>query len=40
MTNVLDLTKENIQQVVDASMEHIVVLTFASQQMPESAAFS
>ncbi|MCL1076754.1 co-chaperone YbbN [Parashewanella spongiae] len=40
MTNVLDLTKENIQQVVDASMDHIVVLTFASQQMPESAAFT
>ena len=39
MSNILDLTKENIQQVVDASAEHIVVMTFTSQQQPESLAF-
>lgn len=36
MDTVLDLTKENIQQVVDASMQQVVVLTFWSQQSPES----
>ena len=36
MDSVLDLTKENIQQVVDASMQQIVVMTFWSQQSPES----
>ncbi len=40
MSNILDLTKENIQQVVDASAEHIVVVTFASQQQRESIAFT
>ena len=40
MSNILDLTKENIQQVVDASAEHVVVITFASQQQPESVSFS
>ncbi|QYK02905.1 co-chaperone YbbN [Shewanella psychrotolerans] len=38
METVLDLTKENIQQVVDASMQQVVVLTFWSQQSPESMA--
>ncbi|MCG9696869.1 tetratricopeptide repeat protein [Shewanella sp. Isolate11] len=38
MDTVLDLTKENIQQVVDASMQQVVVLTFWSQQSPESMA--
>lgn len=28
MDNILDLTKDNIQQVVDASMQQIVVLVF------------
>ncbi len=36
MDLVLDLTKENIQQVVDASMQQVVVMTFWSQQSPES----
>ncbi|MCG9736926.1 tetratricopeptide repeat protein [Shewanella insulae] len=36
MDSVLDLTKENIQQVVDASMQQVVVMTFWSQQSPES----
>ncbi|MBM7073334.1 tetratricopeptide repeat protein [Shewanella sp. 202IG2-18] len=40
MSNILDLTKENIQQVVDASAEHIVVMTFSSQQQPESVGFA
>ena len=40
MSNILDLTKENIQQVVDASAEHIVVMTFASQQQPERLSFT
>ncbi|MGB0895228.1 MAG: co-chaperone YbbN [Parashewanella sp.] len=39
MSNILDLTKENIQQVVDASMKHIVVMGFASKQQPESLAY-
>ncbi len=39
MSNILDLTKENIQQVVDTSAEHIVVMTFASQKQPESVSF-
>ncbi|MGZ9898753.1 tetratricopeptide repeat protein [Shewanella gaetbuli] len=36
MENIISLTKENIQQVVDASMEKMVVLTFLAQQQPES----
>ncbi|MCL1143897.1 co-chaperone YbbN [Shewanella gaetbuli] len=36
MENIISLTKENIQQVVDASMEKMVVLTFFAQQQPES----
>ncbi|WP_028773006.1 co-chaperone YbbN [Shewanella waksmanii] len=36
MQPVLDLTKENIQQVVDASMQQIIVLNFWSEQSPES----
>ena len=39
MSNTLDLTKENIQQVVDASMEHVVVLVFWSSQQGESVTF-
>ena len=39
MTNIIELTKENIQQVVDASAEHVVVMTFFSQQQPESLPF-
>ncbi|MCE9678644.1 tetratricopeptide repeat protein [Shewanella sp. AS1] len=38
MDSVLDLTKENIQQVVDASMQQLVILTFWSQQSPDSMA--
>lgn len=38
METVLDLTKENIQQVVDASMQQVVVLTFWSQQSSDSMA--
>lgn len=38
MENFVDLTKENIQQVVDQSMEQIVVLAFWSQQQPDSLA--
>ncbi|NRB24331.1 tetratricopeptide repeat protein [Shewanella sp.] len=40
METVLDLTKENIQQIVDASAEQIVVLCFWSNQSPESIALS
>ncbi|MCZ4336951.1 tetratricopeptide repeat protein [Shewanella colwelliana] len=40
MEGILDLTKENIQQVVDASMQQVVVLTFWSQQSPESIALA
>ena len=36
MGNTLELTKENIQQVVDASMEHVVVLAFWAGQHAES----
>lgn len=36
MQPVLDLTKENIQQVVDASMQQIIVVNFWSEQSPES----
>jgi len=36
METVLELTKENIQQIVDVSMKQIVVLSFWSQQSPES----
>lgn len=38
MDNILDLTKENIQEVVNASLEKIVVLAFWSPQEPESVA--
>ncbi len=38
MDTVLDLTKDNIQQVVDASMKQVIVLTFWSQQNPDSVA--
>jgi putative thioredoxin len=40
MEAVLELTKDNIQDVVDASMKQIVVLAFWSQQSPESVALS
>lgn len=36
MDNILDLTKDNIQQVVDASMQQIVVLVFWAQSQPQS----
>ncbi|MEZ9823276.1 co-chaperone YbbN [Shewanella sp. 10N.286.45.A1] len=36
MENILELTKENIQQVVDASMEQVIVLAFWASQSPES----
>ena len=36
METFLDLTKENIQQVVDQSMEQLVVVAFWSQQQPDS----
>ena len=36
MDHIISLTKENIQQVVDTSMEKMVVLTFFAQQQPES----
>ncbi|WP_076409127.1 tetratricopeptide repeat protein [Shewanella sp. UCD-KL12] len=36
MDTVITLTKENIQQVVDTSMENVVVLCFWSKQSPES----
>ncbi|NKF52647.1 tetratricopeptide repeat protein [Shewanella sp. WXL01] len=36
MEHILHLTKENIQQVVDASMEKMVVMTFWAQQHDES----
>ncbi|MCG9729715.1 tetratricopeptide repeat protein [Shewanella sp. Isolate13] len=38
MESILELTKENIQQVVDASMEKIVVMAFWATQSPESLA--
>ncbi|ABV37455.1 thioredoxin domain protein [Shewanella sediminis HAW-EB3] len=38
METVLELTKENIQQIVDVSMKQLVVLSFWSQQSPESVA--
>lgn len=40
MSNILDLTKENIQQVVDASTDNVVVVVFESQQQPESVTFT
>ena len=40
METVLDLTKENIQQIVDASAEQVVVLCFWSNQSPESITLS
>ncbi|WP_144209048.1 co-chaperone YbbN [Shewanella donghaensis] len=36
MEHIINLTKENIQQVVDASMDNFVVLSFWAQQQPES----
>ncbi|WP_025820575.1 tetratricopeptide repeat protein [Shewanella marina] len=36
MNNILDLTKENIQQVVDASMQQVVVVMFWANQSPEA----
>ncbi|WP_133407448.1 tetratricopeptide repeat protein [Parashewanella tropica] len=39
MSNIIALTKENIQQVVDASKEHLVVMVFTSQQQQETLAF-
>ncbi|GIU45270.1 co-chaperone YbbN [Shewanella sairae] len=36
MQSILELTKENIQQVVDASMEKVVVMAFWASQSPES----
>ena len=36
MENILELTKENIQQVVDASMEQVIVLAFWASKSPES----
>ncbi|QYJ77538.1 co-chaperone YbbN [Shewanella acanthi] len=38
MDNILDLTKENIQQVVDASMQQLVVMVFWAQPQPQSVA--
>ncbi|MCL1037711.1 tetratricopeptide repeat protein [Shewanella submarina] len=36
METIVNLTKENIQDVVNASMEKVVVLAFWAQQQPES----
>ncbi len=36
MEHIINLTKENIQQVVDASMDNFVVMSFWAQQQPES----
>lgn len=36
MDTVLELTKENIQAIVDTSMEQVVVLAFWAEQSPES----
>ncbi|MCH1930588.1 tetratricopeptide repeat protein [Shewanella sp. A25] len=38
MDNILDLTKENIQQVVDASMQQLVVMVFWAEPQPQSVA--
>ncbi len=38
MDNILDLTKENIQQVVDASMQQLVVMVFWAKPEPQSVA--
>ncbi|MCW1254759.1 thioredoxin domain-containing protein, partial [Shewanella baltica] len=38
MDNILSLTKDNIQQVVDASMQQIVVLAFWAQPQEQSVA--
>ncbi len=38
MDNILDLTKDNIQQVVDASMQQLVVMVFWAQPQPQSVA--
>ncbi|MEI6859760.1 MAG: tetratricopeptide repeat protein [Shewanella sp.] len=40
METVVELTKDNIQQVVDASAEQVVVLCFWSNQSPESLTLS
>ncbi|WP_299007554.1 tetratricopeptide repeat protein [uncultured Shewanella sp.] len=39
MDTVLELTKENIQEIVNASMEHLVVLAFWAEQSPDSVSF-
>ncbi|MCL1048350.1 tetratricopeptide repeat protein [Shewanella abyssi] len=36
MENILELTKDNIQQVVDASMDQVIVLAFWASKSPES----
>ncbi|WP_285164911.1 co-chaperone YbbN [Shewanella goraebulensis] len=36
MEHIINLTKDNIQQVVDASMDNFVVMSFWAQQQPES----
>ena len=36
MDYLINLTKDNIQQVVDTSMQKLVVLAFWTQQQPES----
>jgi len=36
MDYLINLTKDNIQDVVDSSMQHLVVLAFWTQQQPES----
>ena len=36
MEHIINLTKENIQQVVDASLDNFVVMSFWAQQQPES----
>ncbi|WOT06427.1 co-chaperone YbbN [Shewanella youngdeokensis] len=38
MEPILELTKENIQQVVDASMKQVIVLAFWASQNPDSLA--
>ncbi|NMH64364.1 tetratricopeptide repeat protein [Shewanella salipaludis] len=40
MENVLNLTKDNIQQVVDASMQQVVVLVFWAEQQADSLAMA
>ncbi|WP_076542254.1 tetratricopeptide repeat protein [Shewanella sp. UCD-KL21] len=36
MEHIINLTKENIQQIVDASMDNFVVMSFWAQQQPQS----